>query len=162
MQKSDNTIFYILNISTLICVVLLPFFRIDGGICDDTFQYVKIAQNLPNYTSSVWPVGYPIVIRIINFFFSDFYITTRVIAVTSIFFIMAFSFHKDFFYKEVAVLLALKVFTIFIFSYSETLFLPFFFVLIYLLYNFYNSNEKHFSDILKISLTIIVLFIIRY
>jgi hypothetical protein len=74
MKKSDLQVFYLLNIFTLICVVLLPFFRIDGGICDDTFQYVKIAQNLPNYTSSVWPVGYPIIIRIVNFFFSDFYI----------------------------------------------------------------------------------------
>jgi hypothetical protein len=80
MKKSDLQVFYLLNIFTLICVVLLPFFRIDGGICDDTFQYVKIAQNLPNYTSSVWPVGYPIIIRIVNFFFSDFYITTKVIA----------------------------------------------------------------------------------
>lgn len=162
MMKNDKFIYFFLNFLTFISVLLVPFFRIDGGVSDDTFMYIKIADNLPQFTSSVWPIGYPIVIRLFNFLVQDFYITTRVIAVAGVLFIMFFSYFKNFFFKETSILLALKVFTIFLFSYSETLFLPFFYVLLYLLYNFLKKDDNKLIDILKISLIITVLCVIRY
>lgn len=162
MNNKAKLIYFSLNFLTLISVVILPFLRIDGGITDDLLYYIKIGNSFPNFKNSVWPIGYPIAIRLVNFITQDLYFATRVIAVTGFLFIILFSFAKKFYYKETSILLALKTFTVFSYSLSETLFLPFFYVLLYLLYHFLKCKRNNLSDILKISLLFTILLTIRY
>lgn len=162
MKKVNNIPFVLLNIVIFISIIITPFFRIDGGVSDDTFNYVKIAHHLPDLISSVFPLGYPLFIKLANLFSNDYYISTRVIACLSYLFIVLFSYIKKFYFKETSLLMGMKIFTVFMFSYSETLFLPFFYLLIYLLYQFFKSDYKKKSLIFFISSSLVILCTIRY
>lgn len=162
MNKNKNIVYALLNIVIFISIIITPFFRIDGGVSDDTFNYVKIAHHLPNITSSVFPFGYPVIIKLINLFANDYYASTRIIAGLGYLFIILFSYVKKFYFKETTLLMGMKVFTIFMFSYSETLFLPFFYVLIYVLYQFFKSDYKKKSLLFTVPLFLLILLTIRY
>ena len=160
--KNNNIGYILLNIVIFISIIITPFFRIDGGVSDDTFNYVKIAYHLPDLISSVFPVGYPLFIKLGYLFSNDYYISTRIIACVGYLFIVLFSFVKKFYFKETSLLMGLKIFTLFMFSYSETLFLPFFYLLIYLLFRFFKSDYKKKSLIFTISSLLVILCTIRY
>ncbi|WHF51437.1 hypothetical protein QGN23_13575 [Chryseobacterium gotjawalense] len=162
MTRNNNIPYVLLNIVIFISIIITPFFRVDGGVSDDTYNYVKIAYYLPDLISSVFPLGYPLFIKLTNIFSNDYYISTRIIACLSYLFIVLFSYAKKFYFKETSLLMGMKIFTVFMFSYSETLFLPFFYVLIYLLYQFFRSDYKKKSLIFTISSLLIILCIIRY
>lgn len=162
MKRKCNIIYILLNIVIFISIILTPFFRIDGGVSDDTYNYVKIAYHLPDLISSVFPVGYPLFIKWVHLFSNDYYISTRIIACLSYLFIVLFSYFKKFYFKETTLLMGMKIFTLFIFSYSETLFLPLFYVLIYALYQFFRSDYKKKSLIYTISSLLVILCTIRY
>lgn len=162
MIHNKNITYILLNIVIFISIIVTPFFRIDGGVSDDTFNYVRIAYHLPHLISSVFPVGYPLIIKLANLFSNDYYISTRIIACLSYLLIVLFSFVKKFYFKETTLLMGMKIFTIFTFSYSETLFLPFFYLLIYLLFRFFKSDYKTKSLIFTISLLLVILCTIRY
>ena len=40
----------------ILLVVLMPLFKVDGGLVDDDYYYIKIAESLPNFNISVFPI----------------------------------------------------------------------------------------------------------
>jgi hypothetical protein len=156
---NSRWIYNLIALILILLVIIIPFFRIDGGLVDDDFYYINIAESLPNYQLSVFPLGYPLLLRMINFIFNDYFITSRVIAIFSFIFILLFSKIKDFFFKETVLLMGFKFFTIFFYSLSETVFLPIFYITIYSLYNIL-VNKKNMLFLLGVSVFILVT--IRY
>lgn len=145
----NNNIYILLNILIFFSILYSPFFRIDGGVSDDTYNYIKVALAIPHLKTSVFPIGYPLLIKLINLFVNDFYFTTRIIAIFGYLFILLFSYFKRFYFKETSLLMGMKMFTIFMFSYSETLFLPLFYVLIFLIHKFFSSEKYNRSLVFK-------------
>lgn len=155
----NNFIYKILAIFLIVVIVVIPFFRVDGGLVDDDYYYFKIAESLPDFNQSIFPIGYPIILRLVNLIFNDYFLSSRFIAVSSFTFIIYFSYFKKFFFKETVILMCLKFFTIFFYALSETLFIPIFYILFYALYNIIiNEKDKFFL----LAICIFLLVTIRY
>lgn len=159
MGAINNNFYKILAVVLGFLVILIPFFRIDGGLVDDDYYYIKIAESLPNYKLSIFPIGYPIVLKTVNLLFNDYFLSSRFISISSFLFILLFSYFKKFFFRETVLLMSLKFFTVFFYALSETLFIPIFYVLFYAVYQIINNKKDKY---LLLAISIFLLVTIRY
>lgn len=158
-KPSINWIYKVIALILILSVILIPLFRIDGGLVDDDFYYIKIAESLPNYNLAIFPIGYPVVLRITNLIFNDYFISSRIVSIFSFIFILIFSYHKNFFFKETLLLMSFKFFTLFFYALSETIFISVFYIVFYVLYNLIINKKDHF---LLLGISIFLLVMIRY
>jgi len=154
-----NWEYKVIALILILLVIFIPLFRVDGGLVDDDYYYIKIAESLPNYNLSIFPIGYPAVLKIINLIVNDYFISSRIASVTSFIFILAFSYYKKFYFKETVILMSLKFFTLFFYALSETIFISILYIVFYLLYNLIINKRDNF---LFLGICLFLLVTVRY
>jgi len=148
----------------ILCLPVLGFLlRSDGGINLDTIFYVRMAQDLPGIKSNIFPIGYPVLIRIFNSLIGDFFWTTKFINFSLIVLILVFSWYKKFFFTETVCLFCLKAgIGLWSFSYSEPLFLTFLYFQFYLLHQYFVVNNLSRSWPFQMSIVMILMLFARH
>lgn len=155
--------YFYLYFTILFLVVIIPFFIPYGGIVADTLSYIRIANDIPNIKSSLFPLGYPILLRFFYFLTNDFYFSGRIISILIVLFIGIFSYFKKFYFSETVVLLSTKIFIFCTYNLiSEGLFLAGLYFLFYFINSLFAENKKGLSFILPTSILLSSLFLIRY
>mgnify|MGYP000004510295 FL=1 len=152
-----------LYFAILFFAIFIPFFISYGGIVADTLSYIKIADSIPDVKSNLFPLGYPLIIRLFHSFTDDYYFSARIVSILTVLLIGVFSYFKKFYFKETIILLCTKIFVFCIYNLiSEGLFLGIFYFLIYYFHEFFSKNKKGWSFILPTSLLFLALFLTRY
>lgn len=161
--KSVPVSVWILWILTIVLVAVVPILRPDGGINLDALIYFDMAEKLPHVTTNIYPIGYPLLLRIVNTLFNDYYWSSKILSTLSILAIGLFSIRKHFYVKPTIVLLSFKVFTmIFYYSLSETIFLPVLYFLVYYIFAFFQDRIKTWRFVIIAALLLFCLYTLRY
>lgn len=126
-----------LTINFFIQIYLNPTF----GITPDSMDYIRIAKDLPNIKNSLFPIFYPTVIKFFNLFIHDFFFTTKLISLLSLYFSLAITYYKNFFWKQTWILLCFPYFLdIYHYSWSETILISLLVMFVYVSHNYLEKN----------------------
>ena len=147
-----------------VCVYFVySFFQFNGGIGADSLSYFGIAADLPKPETALFPLGYPIFLRIFYEVFGDWFWASKFLNVFLLIFIFGFSYWKMFYFRETVILLVGKtVFYVFTSVMSESLFLFFCYFLVYLIHERFYERLRSTPFVVWTSLLLILLFAVRY
>ena len=155
---------YIFLASAIVLIYFLQsFFLAAGGIGADSLSYFGIASDLPDIKTNLFPLGFPILLKMYHFIFGDYFWAGKMINISFVIIILIFSYVKKFYFKETVLLFTGKtLFFAFNIVSSEGLFI---FLLYFLLYIFHERfTDKIRSELFLIFATVlmIALFTVRY
>lgn len=160
MKKSA---YIFLGILLLLNVILVPLFMPSGGLSSDTLSYFQLANELPNPSWSLWPLAYPVFLRLLNFFFNDYFWTSKFLNILIFLLIVSFSYLKKFYFKETMILLSTKIFVyLFYYSLSEPLFLTCLYFLVYYLEGYFTGRLKSRRFFIPAAILLSLCFMVRY
>lgn len=150
-----------------IIIVLIYFFQTFfsslGGIGADSLSYFGIAADLPNPETNLFPLGYPVLLRIFFTVFHDYFWASKILNLLLIVIILVFSYVKKFYFRETLLLFMGKTFfTVFIGAASETLFMFLLYFLFFLFHQLLSKKDNLYSYALGISLCLTGLLVTRY
>lgn len=148
-------------------VVLIYFFQsfflAEGGIGADSLSYFGIASDLPEIKTNLFPLGFPVLLKIYESIFGDYFWAAKMINISFVIIILIFSYVKKFYFKETVLLFTGKtLFFAFNIVSSEGFFV---FLLYFLVYIFHQKlTDKIRSEFFLIfaSVLMISLFTVRY
>lgn len=147
----------------LLSIIIIPLFLPNGGFVGDGPHYIRLAYYLPEVKWSLFPLGFPVFIKLASYFTQDYYWAVRFVNVLSYLAIGLFAYFKKFRFRETVLLLCTKIFFFgFFHTVSEGLFLTFMYFLFYYLYQFFNDNIKGIRFWLPAGILAAYLFSIRY
>lgn len=138
--------------STILLLLALPvsyflFFllRSDGGINLDGIFYARMASQLPAMENNLFPPGYPVLLRLMQFFTQDYFVAGKVLHFLCLTGILAFSYRQKFYFRETILLLCCRAgIGIWSFSYSEIPFLGCLYLQFFLVDQFLNGKAGRF------------------
>lgn len=159
------THFDFLVLAGLFNIIFKIYTHKTGCMSPDSYSYIWIAYNLPKYENSVFPFGYPLLIRIIYFFVENYFLATKLISVFSYVGIYIFCRISNFFWKEISLILCFSgILSIFPFSWSEPLFIFIFVIWLYYFNIFLNTLYEGQKLMLyfKLYILIMLLSLIKY
>lgn len=147
----------------LISNIIFRSFYYEGTATTDSFSYFKLAASLPKIKSSYFPILYPFLLKITNLFTNDYFISSKILSIISILFILYFTKKVNFFWKEIWILLLSPIcFMIMPMSWSETVLLPILIVYFYLNYIFINKKVIPSKFIIYNSILLFLLLLTKY
>lgn len=150
-------------ILSAVLVAIVPLLRPDGGLSLDANMYFQMAAKLPDIEHNIYPIGYPVVLRISNSLLGDYYWTSKILSVAMVLFIGIFAIAKKFYVQPTLILLSFKVVTsIFYFSLSETIYLPACYLLFYCIHQYFYEKLKPTKFVIWATLLFFFLYTIRY
>lgn len=139
------------------------FFLPSGGVYADGLSYFEIASDLPDPVTNLFPLGYPVMLRMFYEIFGDYFWAFKFLNLFMIVAILLFSYFKRFYFKETVLLLAGKTFlTIFSVAISESVFLFLLYFLWYYLYKIVTETSTPYKNIIATSVLIVAMFVVRY
>ena len=154
------------KIAAMIIVLIYffqTFFTSLGGIGADSLSYFGIAADLPKPETNLFPMGYPILVRLVYNVLHDYFWASKILNLLFTVIILLFSYYKNFYFRETVLLFMGKTFfTVFIGAASETLFLFLMYFLFFLFHQLLSKKDNLYSYAVAISLCLIGLFITRY
>lgn len=160
-QKFPLLFFYILPI--LLILNLLLRFKLTLTTSPDSYDYFKISEALPKIITSMWPFLYSLFLKITNTAVNDYLISSKIISLLSLSFIIIFVKIKNFYWKEIWTLLCFFSFQrLFPLSLSEVIFVPLSFLLFFYNYQFLTQKLSSKKFIIYNSLLLILLFVTKY
>lgn len=156
-----------IQISLVIITVMVTILRFllneKGRVSPDSIRYMKFAHVLPEIDNTITPLGYPLSIKIFTFLGTDEFWASKIVGILAMFFIVFFSWKKNFYSRESTVLVALFSFvSIFAATLSEALILPFVLLLLFVADQIIKENLKGWKAVFYLSLSLILLYNIRY
>lgn len=156
--------YILLAIFVFISLLIIPLFLPSGGFGSDITSYISLAYQFPEIKWSLFPIGYPLLLKFFNVFTNDYYWAGRLINIFGYLAIVLFSFYNKFYFKETVILLSTKFFFHqFFFSSSEGPLLVLMYFLFYYLYVIVNNDRMKVSWLfLPASLIMIAMFLVRY
>ena len=155
---------YILLATVAIVIYFFQsFFLATGGIGADSLSYFGIASDLPKLETNLFPLGFPVLIKLFHTVFQDYFWASKMLNITMVLIILVFSYFKKFYFRETVLLFAGKtLFFALNFVVSEG---PFIFLLYFLMYFFHERLQGKISSphfIFFASLLLVLLFTVRY
>lgn len=155
--------YYLLFIAGLFSVIVIPFFMPYGGLVGDSHHYFRLAHYFPEVKWSIFPLGYPFLIKLFYSITGDYFFAARLINIFCYLAIGVFSYYKGFFFKETVILLCTKIFFyIFFLTLPEGLFLTLMYFLFYFFYTYFKGNIVTWRFAIWASVITFCLFTIRY
>ncbi|MBS1573600.1 MAG: hypothetical protein JST62_14495 [Bacteroidetes bacterium] len=149
-------------LNSILAYSLTP--SVDGfkGISPDSLDYITIAQKLPTISNSLFPVFYPICIKLVSFLFNNYFLASKILCCVAVIFSFGFVYRKNFFWREFWIILSTSSFLdIYYWSWSETILIPELIVFYYYIQQYFqNKCEKNW--LLKISIILILLLLTKY
>lgn len=152
-----------LSLLAFTSIVFTPLMIPSGGTTWDGAQYIHLAYNLPAVEWDLWPLGFPVLIRIFKFLSADYYWAARLCAVFCYAAIAVFSFYKKFYFKETVVLLCTKIFFFSLFfQTSEGPFITLMYFLFYYLHEYFAGRLRGRAFFIPCGILLGALFLVRY
>jgi hypothetical protein len=134
-----------------------------GRTNPDSIRYMRFAHVFPTIDNTTTPLGYPLSIKFFTFFGFDEFWGSKIVGILAFLFIIFFTWKKKFFFKESIVLCSLFSFlSIFSYTMSEPLILPFVLLFLYVSSLIITGKLEKGKAIFYLSLSLIVLYNIRY
>ena len=136
-----NKIYFLIPIAQICLVLLASFFYIIET--NDSRSYYFIASNFPYISNSLFPILYPLILKLFYFFVNDFFIASKTINIVCllIFFCMTKIYIKE--WKLIWLFSMSFFFSVFTYSWSEILLVPqftiFFILQIFISFNHINQ-----------------------
>ncbi len=139
------------------------FFMPTGGIGADSLSYFGIASDLPRLETNLFPLGYPVLIKIFYFIFQDYFWASKMLNLSMMLIILFFSYFKKFYFRETVLLFTGKtLFFALNYAMSEAPFLFLLYFLIYLFHERFHEKIKSRNFIFFTTLILVLLFTVRY
>lgn len=137
--------------------ILVQIIYSSGNLTPDALEYIKQAKFFWSYKAN-FPLFYPSVIKVFNFFVGNLFITSKIINVLTFLATIYFSYQKRFYFRETVLLFSFYPFINF---YSTSLSEPLFFFLNYLMiYYAHQIIHQDFRKVYFIWLPIICFLIV--
>ena len=102
MKNKLDLGFYLIPV-LLFCNLFLRW-EFTRSVSPDTYDYIDLAENLPMIQDSLFPIFYPICLKIINFITHDYLIAYKVVCGISLLFSLSFVRIKNFYWREIWVM----------------------------------------------------------
>lgn len=158
-----QTPYIVLFVFSLLSIAIAPFFLPYGGITADTISYVQLADSFPEVKWSLFPLGYPLLIKFFNFFTDDYFWAARILNIVLFAIIGLFSYLKQFYFRETVILLSTKIFFFCFFnSLSEAPFIFLLYFLLYFVHGYFYSERKSYRFYIPAALIMSLMFSVRY
>lgn len=155
--------YWLLFIACSVSLFFIPFLIPYGGVTSDSVHYFRLAQEIPDVKWSIFPLGFPLILKFFNFFIQDYFWSGKAVSIVVFLTIGLFSYFRKFHFKETVVLLATKIiFYSFFNSISESVFLALMYFLFYYLYEYFEGRKKSYSFYLIAALLVTLMFAVRY
>ena len=155
--------YYFLFFTGLVSIIFVSFFIPYGGLVGDSHHYFRLAHYFPNVKWSIFPLGYPLLIKLFHRFTNDYFFSARIINILCYLLIGVFSYYKKFFLKETIILLCTKIFFYtFFLTLPESVFLTLMYFLFFFFYKFFKENISTFKFVVWASIITLLLFTVRY
>ena len=152
-----------LAVAVTVIYFFQSFFLATGGVGADSLSYFGIAADLPSLKTNLFPLGFPVLIKVFHSIFQDYFWAGKILNVTMVIVILLFSYFKQFYFRETVLLLAGKtLFFALNFVVSEG---PFLLLLYFLIYFFHERFQEKINSrlfIISASVILILLFTVRY
>lgn len=153
----------VLAILVVIVYFLQPFFFSYGGIGADSLSYFGIAADLPNPETNLFPLGYPILLRLVYTIVEDYFWASRILNFLFIVLILGFSYYKKFYFRETVLLFTGKTcFFVLVQAMSEGPFTFFLYFLFYFLHQVFSEKKNVYSHAICASVMLVCMFLSRY
>lgn len=141
----------------------VPFLLPHGGIGGDFPLYIKIAKDLPEINNNLFPIGFPFFLRIFETLTSEYFYSSLLLKSTCFIFIIFFSYKKKFYFIETVFVMMIKSsIWVFIHQGSEYITLPFLYLYIYVLHQYFNGALKPNKFLIYSTILGFILCTIRY
>lgn len=161
MQKTIP--YYILLVLALLAVCVVPLAMPHGGVTSDAVYYFRIADQIPEVNWSLFPWGFPVVLKTINVITNDWFWAGRVTSVLIYLSIILFSYVQKFHFRETVILLMTKIFFYSLFNIiSEGLFLALMYFQFYFLYEYFRGGRTGFKFYVPAAVLMALMFTVRY
>jgi len=153
----------ILAVIIVIVYFLQPFFFSNGGIGADSLSYFGIAADLPNPETNLFPLGYPILLRVLYNVVYDWFWASKILNILFVIGILGFSYFRKFYFRETVLLFTGKTcFFVFLQAMSEGPFIFLLYFLFYFLHQIFAEKNRGFQNAVMASIILIVMFSVRY
>lgn len=130
---------------------------------DDSLSYFEIAKKLPSIQNSLFPIGYPSLLKIIAFITNDYILSYKILNIILISLSFYIPFYYNFYWKQIWCILTFTPFLeIYLHAWSEVVLIPL--ILLFTILN-YKFIKEEISPIRFIIITSVILFgmlIIKY
>ena len=74
------------------------FFLPAGGAGADSLSYFGIASELPQLKTNLFPLGFPVLIKLFHSVFQDYFWTAKFLNISMVVVILVFSYFKKFYF----------------------------------------------------------------
>lgn len=149
-------------IITFVMIVLRFLLNEKGRVTPDSIRFMRQAHIFPEIDNTTAPLLYPLMIKFFSFFTDEFW-GSKILGILSYFFIVIFAWKKKFYWRESLLVGGLfSMVSLFSATLSEALFLPFIFVFFYISRKVLLEEYSRILGIFLLSLSLIILFNIRY
>lgn len=153
----------ILAVLIIVIYFIQPFFTSNGGIGADSLSYFGIAVDLPFPETNLFPLGYPLLLKIVYGLTGDWFWASRVLNIFLISTILGFSYFRNFYFRETVLLFTGKTcFFVFLGAISEGAFLFFFYFLFYFLHQLFSEGKVSSKSAIFASVMLVCMFSVRY
>lgn len=152
-------------LAALLVVVyfMQTFFISFGGIGADSLSYFGIAADLPHAETNLFPLGYPILLKLMHTLLHDYFWASKILNLLFTVILLGFSYYRKFYFRETVLLFAGKTFYFTFFgAMSEGPFIFFMYFLIYFLHQIFSERKHLYLNSLLASLMLILMFTSRY
>lgn len=155
--------YVVLAVVIVVAYFLQPFFFSNGGIGADSLSYFGIAADLPHPETNLFPLGYPLLLRLIYNITHDWFWASRILSVLFVVVILSFSYFKKFYFRETVLLFTGKTcFFVFIQAMSEGPFILLLYFLFYFMHQMFLYKKKSYQNAIFASIVLICMFLTRY
>jgi hypothetical protein len=153
----------VLAVIIVIVYFLQPFFFSNGGIGADSLSYFGIAVDLPHPETDLFPLGYPVLLRLMFEITQDWFWASRILSTLFVVVILSFSYFKKFYFRETVLLFTGKTcLFVFLQAMSEGPFIFLLYFLFYFLHQIFSEKSKGFHNAIFASVILVCMFTVRY
>lgn len=162
-RTQEKLLQFSIFILSLVMIILRFLLNEKGRVNPDSLRFMRTAEVFPVIDNTTTPLGYPLSLKFFTIFGLDLFWASKLIGILAYIFIVYFAWKKRFYLKETILLGGLFSFvSIFSYTMSESLILPIVFLFLYVSRQIIIGEFKGFKAFLYLSLSLLVLYNIRY
>lgn len=162
-RTQEKLLQFSIFILSLVMIILRFLLNEKGRVNPDSLRFMRTAEVFPVIDNTTTPLGYPLSLKFFTIFGLDLFWASKLIGILSYLFIVYFAWKKRFYLKETILVGGLfRYISIFSYTMSESLILPFMFLFLYVGRQIIIGELTHFKAFLYLSLSLLVLYNIRY
>lgn len=164
VQRLNTMMKYKILAVIIITVYFFQTFLVSfGGIGADSLSYFGIAADSPHPETDLFPLGYPLLLKIIYVFTKDYFWASKILNLLFTTVILLFAYRKKFYFRETVLLFTGKTFYfVFFGAMSEGPFIFFMYFLFYFLHEIFSDKKNSYWNAIGGSFMLLCMFASRY